>query len=1248
MLYSDDSIENIIDRLLNDKELAESGLTRENLAKTVESFKGDEIACSVFLKKYALRDENEKITEFTLEDSKNRWAKELVKVDANFKNSKDEKYFRELYDYLLPAGRQMFALGNTTLSNLTLSNCYVTSIEDDSIEGIFNTAGKIAKTYSYGGGIGFCIGGLRPKKSKVSNSARFSTGAVSFMELYSLTTGLIGQSARRGALMITIPVDHPDIEDFIEIKHNNINKVKHANISIKITDKFMKAVEDDENFILEFKTKHESIKREIKAKDLWDKIVQSARDSAEPGILFWDQATRMSPSDTYDRLKIESTNPCVTGDTLVYVADGRGSVPIKQLANEEKDVPVFCLDNKDKIAVRYMRNPRLTGQKLPVYKIILDDGSEVKATENHELYLSSGDLIKVKDLKYGDSLQSVTFYQSNLEREKKIYGKKTNYCWISNKGKKTSEHRLIASFYNNIDINGNYVVHHMDYNGVNNCPSNLKIMTKKEHDFFHSKDMIGDANPMRRAQKEWSEEKWENYKENMSNAISGEKNGRYSGITNEELKEHSLILTKSLGHRFSHQDWGNYARKNNLIKSFSKYRNDHLGGMLGLAKWAAVKCGIEDFDLHPRTFKHYVSLTEQGYNCVIEDGKIFILKNCEICGKEYKMHHSGRAHGICSQECLKVYLSNRNKNSDLAKRQREESNKTWKRIKKENAIKMVETYLDIRQDNKRDPEFKELKKLCKEKGLCHRVGKNSYFKTYSELKEFAKNYNHRVERVEFFGYEDVYNGTVDEFHNFLIGGFECGKSKSYECARSFIKTKNCGEILLEKGGACVLSSLILHNFVKNPYEENAYFDFDLFREMIKRGVRHLDNVVELNIGRHALQEQNESAKLGRRIGLGITGLADMLYSMNIPYDSQESLEFIEKIMKEKTNTEYLESITLAQERGVFDLCESEKHFEKGFCETLPENIKDLGRKHGIRNVTISTIAPNGSLSIMAQCSSGIEPIFAFSYKRYVELGDKRKEFNIYHQGLKRYFEITGNQEIPKFWKESHTIDYNFRIKLQGVLQKYIDSSISSTINLPENVTTDTVSKIYFDAWREGLKGITVYREGSREGILVTDSFAKKAGKPNMDTITYCVKVDGSKFYIMVSYKDANIKQPYQVFVLNYKKMDNDSFIKISNSLIKMLKTQGVSEKRIQKYLDRSGDSLSRMTRFLSLSLKTNNLKNALEILDEHSYSGTLADRIKTILNKSVDVKKMCKNCQSQNIRMEEGCIKCLDCGWSKC
>jgi ribonucleoside-diphosphate reductase alpha chain len=356
-------------------------------------------------------------------------------------------------------------------------------------------------------------------------------------------------------------------------------------------------------------------------------------------------------------------------------------------------------------------------------------------------------------------------------------------------------------------------------------------------------------------------------------------------------------------------------------------------------------------------------------------------------------------------------------------------------------------------------------------------------------------------------------------------------------------------------------------------------------------------------------------------------------------------------MSVKKDAEYRASINLAVERGSFPLFNPDKHYEKGFCATLSDEIKELGKKHGQRNVAISTVAPTGSLAIIAQCSSGIEPIFALHYKRYVELGTKRKEFSVRHQGVSRLAEATDSDDIPLHWTTAHSIDYHFRIALQGTIQKHTDASISSTINLPRDIDAKIVGDIYLEAWKAGLKGVTVYREGSREGILVTDEFARQAGVP-IDTIIYEATAEaGDKFYIPVSYENGDVRKPYQVFLINYKTTENDRFVKIGNDLVRMLREKGVDGERIQKYIDRSNSQLSKLTRFISLSMKTGLFTEAVTILGEHGTVGTLSAELYKILSRSLAIKNaICRNqtCGSSNVRMEEGCMHCLDCGWSGC
>ena len=306
-----------------------------------------------------------------------------------------------------------------------------------------------------------------------------------------------------------------------------------------------------------------------------------------------------------------------------------------------------------------------------------------------------------------------------------------------------------------------------------------------------------------------------------------------------------------------------------------------------------------------------------------------------------------------------------------------------------------------------------------------------------------------------------------------------------EYCSPLVSTNPCAEQPLPEGGCCNLGAINLERFVDN----NKNFTIDKFKETVSMGFRFLDNVVDYNVKRHALASQKANAKNDRRVGLGILGLADMLVKMNIKYDSEDAIQTVDQIMQIFRDTAYETSIELAKEKGAFPNFDWSGYSKSKFIKNLPKNLRDQIQKHGVRNSTLTTVAPTGSGAIVARVSSGIEPIFDTSYRRRVKKnkgnGKLFKEYKVYHPIIEKLF---GNDEnLPDYVITAHNIDPYFRVKMQGVIQKYIDSSISSTVNLPGDVSVETVADIYMTAYKAGLKGITVYREGAREGVLITDA-----------------------------------------------------------------------------------------------------------------------------------------------------------------
>lgn len=328
--------------------------------------------------------------------------------------------------------------------------------------------------------------------------------------------------------------------------------------------------------------------------------------------------------------------------------------------------------------------------------------------------------------------------------------------------------------------------------------------------------------------------------------------------------------------------------------------------------------------------------------------------------------------------------------------------------------------------------------------------------------------------------------TMKEYHN-------------AEYCSPLVSTNPCAEQPLPDGGCCNLGSINLERFV----DDNGNFLDKEFREIVSIGTRFLDNVIDYNLDRHALESQKENAKNDRRIGLGILGLGDMLVKMGIPYASEDALHTVDQIMQIFRDTAYETSVELSREKGGFPNFNWSGYSKSKFVKALPKHIREAIKTNGIRNSTVTTVPPTGSGAIVARVTSGIEPIFATSYRRRVKendgYGKSFKDYTVYHPVVEKLFGT--DDDLPDYVQTAHDIDPYFRVKMQGVIQKYIDSSISSTVNLAEDIKEETVADIYMTAYKTGLKGITVYREGSREGILITDKKdrEKAAAEPTAAT-----------------------------------------------------------------------------------------------------------------------------------------------------
>ena len=500
-----------------------------------------------------------------------------------------------------------------------------------------------------------------------------------------------------------------------------------------------------------------------------------------------------------------------------------------------------------------------------------------------------------------------------------------------------------------------------------------------------------------------------------------------------------------------------------------------------------------------------------------------------------------------------------------------------------------------------------------------------------------------------------------------------------EYCSPLISTNPCAEQPLPDGGCCNLGAVNLERFVDN----NGNFMIDQFKETVGIATRFLDNVVDYNMDRHALEDQKKNAENDRRVGLGILGLGDMMVRMGIKYDSEDALQTIEQIMQIFRDTADETSAELAKEKGQFPNFDWNGFSKSKFIKNLPKSLQEKIKQNGVRNCTLTTVAPTGSGAIVSRVTSGVEPIFATSYKRRVKnngdgYGKTFSEYIVYHPIIGKLFETDKN--LPDYVVTAHNIDPYFRVKMQGVIQQYIDSSISSTVNLAENITIDTVADIYITAYEAGLKGITVYREGSREGILVSDEKMKKTISPSeLDLnaqmtsearegksprvrptqtagVTRRIRTGEGTLYITINEDENGL---CEVFTTIGKAGGNAAAQSEAISrLISLSLRSGLDPHAIVRQLKGiSGPNPTWEDGRLILSTPDaigKALDDYLKEREQMNQKGQSEQHLeKPLITLAQDHQEeneliICTKCHNHSVVNEGGCLTCRECGWSKC
>ena len=559
-----------------------------------------------------------------------------------------------------------------------------------------------------------------------------------------------------------------------------------------------------------------------------------------------------------------------------------------------------------------------------------------------------------------------------------------------------------------------------------------------------------------------------------------------------------------------------------------------------------------------------------------------------------------------------------------------------------------------------------------------------------------------------------------------------------------VSTNPCGEIPLCPYDSCRLLAINLYSYVVNPFTPEAYFDFDLFKQHVAVAQRIMDDIIDLEIEKiEAIMQKIESdpeseevkgaerklwqkimdkSTLGRRTGVGITAEGDMLAAMGLRYGTDEATDFSEKVHRTIAIEAYRSSVNMAKERGAFKVYDSEREKNNPFINRLKDAdpaLYEEMKKHGRRNIACLTIAPTGTVSLMTQTTSGIEPVFMPVYKRrrkvnpndpdvHVdftdETGDSFEEFIVYHPKFMTWMETKGYDTTKRYTQEeidamvaespynkatANDIDWLKKVQMQGRIQKWVDHSISVTINLPADVSEELVNDLYVEAWKCGCKGCTVYRDGSRSGVLIaTDNKKKTAdGKPVEEPCTCKPPVvvetrprvleadvvrfqnNKEKWVAFVGLLDG---RPYEIFtgladdeegILLPKSVTNGYIIKnvdengvkrydfqFSNKRGYKTTIEGLSEKFDKEYWNYA-KLISGVLRYRMPIEQVIKLVSSLQ-LDSESINtwkvGVERALKKYVLDGTAAKGQVCPNCGQETLVYQEGCLICTNCGTSRC
>jgi len=1182
-------------------------MSKKQFEQVYTFFGGDELRANVLIDKYLLRDKEGNFLEHSAEEVISRVCKVLSKTTDNPKHwYKEFKRAVNNFKGVVPQGSILSAAGNKEFLQ-SLSNCFVTYCPDDSMASIFKAALQEATVMKHRGGDGIDLSKLRPCGATVANAAGTSSGTIGFADFFSNVCKTIAQSGRRGALMLTLDIKHPDALEWARMKQD-LTKVTGANVSLKLSDEFMIAVKNKDKFTQQWPIDSDNpkIKQEVDAYKLWTEICKCAHASGEPGILMWDNITNMLPAHCYKKFKTVSTNPCITNDTWILTSTGHKQV--KDLIG----IPFKAVvDGKLYQSLGFFK----TGTR-EVYKVTTNKGFELELTNNHKLqkcdkisrYYKNTEWAELKYLSPGDSI---------------CLNSSRNHFWEGSGN--YSQGWLVGNFKGDGTSAENSI--YLDYWGQTKSYMKAHALSCLVNGGITIRSDCGSG-------AEGGKEKLRLGSTELYKFVSQ--------FSNQDIKDFNCLIEKTSSEFYKGFIQGWFDADGTVIGDQKKgisvrlASNDLKG--LKLVQRMLISLGIISTIYTDRKVEGYYELPD-GYGGV-------------------RLYHCKTMHELV--------------------------------ITKDNVI---EFYKKI---NFKDPEKEE--------------------KLYSLIKKYKRKPNRerfidKIKTIEKIGTKEVFDCSVNDIQCFSANG---------------ILAHNCSEIALSSFDSCRLTSICLTNYVCNKFQYDAYFDFELFEKDVRVAMRMLDAVIDVEIehidnilkkvtkerktytqDRHELDFEIElwenikdAAKAGRRTGLGTHGLADCLAQLGVKYDTDKALWMVDRIYGSLCHNAYDESVNMAIEKGPFPVWEWEVEKDCPFFSHFPDWLLSKMKKHGRRNISILTNAPTGSISMLSGCSSGIEPTFRLCYTRRRKInandinstvdfidqdGDRWHNYPVFDKNVQSYFDIINSEfpnvltdeglmeYLPEYFITSDKINWRKRIELQALIQKYIDHSISSTVNLPKDTSVLTVKNLYTYAWEKGLKGVTIYRDGSRSGVLIENEINRphaivRQEAPSRPEYLPCeihpVTVQGEEYIVIVGLMGASV---YEVFAGRHcnniaHKKNIGQVRKVGRKKYILLLEQDGEELEIDinKYFE--NPQYSAITRLVSTSLRHGTpLEFIITQLQKSSealagFEKCLARVLKKYVSQEDLAKtiKYCEKCESTNIevRFVDGCssVICHSCNTvdSKC